>query len=200
MFGRCISDGGTTGEFVYMREKREKIIDAVIVVLSVILGICFVILLYRHDQAERKEVPSKPVEEEEKRGVYKTEDHSEFADDYKAMGASDDLVALNEEIVVDGLEEGEWSVVVDGEEYTLTFEDGTFTAEGEGTTTSGVYTMSYRSDAPQYIYLELESEYVNIAGFVGYSDGWIYVYTNVEDEEQTPPVSEYWILRREVNG
>lgn len=182
---------------------RDKILNVAIGVLGIVLVLLIVFFVMNID----KTVIPPPVEPSDESGwdpnsneLYVTDEHSEFAAYYESIGANDELVELNENIISAEMSGDVWSVWLGDEEYRLTFDDSTFVAEGNGTTTTGEWKKEYRSDAPQVIYLTLTSEYVNIEGFVGYNGEDVYVYSDVEDITLTPPVHEYYCLRRDTDG
>lgn len=186
--------------------KKNVILNVVLAVLSVILLVLMLRLFndFAVDKYEEYKNPGSTEEngkipEEEK--LYVSENSEEFEEAYELIGTSNELIDLNEAIVFDSLKEDVWVIDIDDVTYSLSFtDDGVFSVSGDDTTTYGKYSCVYRSDAPQYMYLTLESTYVNVEGFVGYEDDYIYLYSNVEDEDQTPPLHEYYLLRRLNNG
>ena len=188
-----------------MNEKRsDRILNVLIVVLLVVLLLVICVFLRMRSSNEQVEEPAGAEDstgwDPESNELYVTENHTEFSDVYDGIGINDELVQLNEDIVLEDLKDGQWFVNVDSAVYTVYFGDETFTVSGDGTTTSGEYSIEYRSDAPQYMYLTMTSLYVNIEGFVGYTGEYVYIYSNVEDEGQEPPVHDYYLLRREIDG
>lgn len=186
---------------------KDKVLNIVTILLPVILIALIAFMIHQRstvkDQLEQSigENVSDSGWDPDSNELYVTEDHSEFESVYQDLGGSDELIAVNEIITIDGLTASHWFVDIDGVEYELSFsDDGKMSITGDDTTTSGVYVCEYRSDAPQFIYLTISSQYVNIEGFVGYNEDYVYLYSNAEDEMQTPPMYDYYLLRRNINA